>query len=154
MGTMAKTDLTNQRQVFVEEYVRSGDHLEAAKKAGYKDTHTLRNQACKLRREWADEITDELHRNFAEIAPKALNILSDLAENAESESVRLLGATRDLLDRAGFRPVDRHEIVKEKSVEELNAQLVSLVGENGAEMLISDLKSRRSISGTELASSN
>ena len=54
MGIMAKTDLTNQRQVFVEEYVRSGDHLEAAKKAGYKDTHTLLNQACKLRRECAD----------------------------------------------------------------------------------------------------
>ena len=56
-----------------------------------------------------------------------MNILTDHAENAESESVRL-GATRDLLDRAGFRPVDRHQIVKEKSVEELNAQLVSLVG--------------------------
>ena len=106
MGITAKTDLTNQRQVFVEEYVRSGDHLDDAKKAGYKDTHTLRNQACKLRRECADQITEELHRNFAEIAPRALNILSDLAENAESESVRL-GATRDLLDRAGFRPVDR-----------------------------------------------
>ena len=89
MGIMAKTNLTNQRQVFVEEYVRSGDHLEAAKKAGYKDTHTLRNQACKLRRECADQITEELHRNLAEIAPRALNILSDLAENAESESVRL-----------------------------------------------------------------
>ena len=38
---MAKTDLTNQRQVFVEEYVCSGDHLEAAKKAEYKETHTL-----------------------------------------------------------------------------------------------------------------
>ena len=37
---------------------------------------------------------------------------------------------------ASFRPVDRHEIVKDKSVEELNAQLVSLVGENEAEMLI------------------
>ena len=35
---MSKTDLTNQRQVFVEEYVRSGDHLEAAKKL---DTKTL-----------------------------------------------------------------------------------------------------------------
>ena len=46
---MAKTDLTNQRQVFVEEYVHSGDHLEAAKKAGYNNTHILRNQACKLR---------------------------------------------------------------------------------------------------------
>ena len=145
---MSKTDLTSQRQAFVEEYVRSGDHLYAARKAGYKDTHTLRNQACQLRRECADEITDELHRNFAEIAPRALNILTDLAENAES--VRL-GATRDLLDRAGFRPVDRHEIVKEKTVEELNAQLVSLVGENGAEMLISAFKSRRSISGPELA---
>ena len=42
---MAKTDLTSQRQIFVEEYVRSGDHLEAAKKAGYKDTHTLRNHS-------------------------------------------------------------------------------------------------------------
>ena len=41
---MAETDLTNQRQVFVEEYVRAGDHLEAAKKAGYKDTHTLRTK--------------------------------------------------------------------------------------------------------------
>ena len=79
-----------------------------------------------------------------------MNILTDLAENAETESVRL-GATRDLLDRAGFRPVDRHEIVKEKSVEELNAQLVSLVGENGAEMLISAFRSRRSISGPDLA---
>ena len=58
---------------------------------------------------------------------------------------------RDLLDRAGLRPVDRHEIVKEKSVEELNAQLVSLVGENGAELLVGAFRSRRSISGPELA---
>jgi len=54
------------------------------------------------------------------------------------------------LDRAGFRPVERHEIVKEKSVEELNAQLVSLVGENGAQLLVGALRSRRSISGPEL----
>jgi hypothetical protein len=78
-----------------------------------------------------------------------LNILSDLAENAESESIRL-GTTRDLLDRAGFRPVDRHEIVRDKSIEELNAQLVSLEGEDGAELLVGALKSRRSISGPEL----
>ena len=54
------------------------------------------------------------------------------------------------MGRAEFRPVDRHEIVKEKSVEELNAQLVSLVGENGAELLVGALKSRRSISGPEM----
>ena len=48
---MANTFLTNQRQVFVEEYVRSGDHLEAAKKAGYKDTHTLRNHGLTMSRD-------------------------------------------------------------------------------------------------------
>ena len=35
---MAKTDLTNQKQVFVEEYVRSRYHLEAAKKFFSPDT--------------------------------------------------------------------------------------------------------------------
>ncbi len=57
---------------------------------------------------------------------------------------------RDFLDRAGFRTVDRHEIVKEKSVEELNAQLVSLVGEDGAQLLVGAFRSRRSILGPEL----
>ena len=51
---------------------------------------------------------------------------------------------------ASFSQVDRHEIVKDKSVKELNAQLVSLVGENEAEMLISAFRSRRSSSGHEL----
>ena len=60
-------------------------------------------------------MSEELERNFDEIAPKALNILSDIAENAESESLQL-GATHDLLDRAGFRPVDRNKINKQKYV--------------------------------------
>ena len=38
------------------------------------------------------------------MATRALNILTNLAENVESESVSL-GATRDILDQAGFRPV-------------------------------------------------
>ena len=76
----------------------------------------MRNQAYKLRRKRADEITDELYRNFAEITPRALNILYDFAENAESESLRL-GATRDLLDRTDFRPIDINEVFKKKSVE-------------------------------------
>ncbi len=49
-----------------------------------------------------------------------------------------------------FRPVDRHEIVRDKSIEELNAQLVSLVGENGAELFAGALRSSRSTSGPEL----
>ena len=110
------------------------------------DIHTFHNHAYKLGRVCADDISEELQRSFDEIAPRAFNMQSDLAEN---ESLRL-GATRDLLNKAGFRPVDRYKIVKQKSVEELNAQLVSLVGEIGAELLVGALRSRRSISGPEL----
>ena len=44
----------------------------------------------------------------------------------------------------------RHGIVKQKSVEELIAQLVSLVGENDSELLVGVLRSRRIISAPEL----
>ena len=47
------------------------------------------------------------------------------------------------MDRAGFRPIYRYKIVKEMTVEKLNAQLVSIVGENGKEMLISAFKSTK-----------
>ena len=87
------------------------------------------------------------------IEKKPRNILVPLINSFFFRSLfhDLYIATRDLLDRAGFRPVDRHEIVKEKSVEKLNAQLVSLVEENGAEMLISAFRRRKSSSGPELA---
>ena len=76
-------------------------------------------------------------------------IRSQIVQMNHSDLIHL-GLIRDLLYNAGFRPVDRNEIVKEKSVEELNAQLVSIVGENGAKMLISAFRSRRSITGPEL----
>ena len=60
-------------------------------------------------------------------------------------------ATRYILDRAGFRPVDLNEIVKEKTKEDLNVQFVGLVGENGEEMLVSAFRSGKSISGHEMA---
>ena len=63
-------------------------------------------------------------------------------------------ATRYILDRAGFRPVDLNEIVKEKTKEDLNVQFVGLVGENGAEMLVSAFRNRRSISAHEMAGWN
>ena len=68
---MANTNLTNQRQVLVEQYVHSGDRLEAAKKGGYKKIriHFGIRLVSFSQKECADEITEELHRNFVEIAP-------------------------------------------------------------------------------------
>ena len=53
--------------------------------------------------------------------------------------------------KAGSKTADRHGIAKEKTVVKLNAQLVSLVGENGAEMLFLHLKTLISISAPEVA---
>jgi len=55
------------------------------------------------------------------------------------------------LNIAGFRTIDRHEIAKEKNIEELNVQLVSMVGHNDAEMIVSVFITRGNISSPEMA---
>ena len=69
-------------------------------------------------------------------APKALSILMDLAENSASDSVKFQ-ASKDLLDRAGFRPVDRREEIRpQRTMVEIEAELVCLIGPEKAELLL------------------
>ena len=69
-------------------------------------------------------------------APKALSILMDLAENSASDSVKFQ-ASKDLLDRAGFRPVDRREEIRPQCTPaELEAEIKRLVGSEKAELLL------------------
>ena len=103
--------LTEQKKQFVEAYCRLGNGTLAAKEAGYKDSPSLVNQASKLKRELSAEISEELTANFLSAAPKALSILMDLAENSASDSVKFQ-ASKDLLDRVGFRPIDRREEIR------------------------------------------
>ena len=127
---------TDQRKQFVEAYCRLGNGTLAAKEAGYKDSPSLVNQASKLKRELAAEISDELRSSFMNAAPKALSILMDLAENSASDSVKFQAA-KDLLDRAGYRPIDRREEIRpQRSPEELEAELKSLVGTEKADLLL------------------
>ena len=128
--------LTEQRKQFVEAYCRLGNGTMAAREAGYKDSPSLVNQASKLKRELAAEISEELRSSFMNAAPKALSILMDLAENSASDSVKFQAA-KDLLDRAGFRPVDRREEIRpQRSPEELEAEIIRLVGTETAELLL------------------
>ena len=128
--------LTEQRKHFVEAYCRLGNGTLAAKEAGYKDSPSLVNQASKLKRELSSEIAEELTANFMSAAPKALSILMDLAENSSSDSVKFQ-ASKDLLDRAGFRPVDRREEIRpQRTPEELEAEIKRLVGSETAELLL------------------
>ena len=69
-------------------------------------------------------------------APRALKILVDLSKNSASDSVKFQAA-KDLLDRAGFRPVDRREEIRpQRSPEELEAEMVRLVGKEKADLLL------------------
>ena len=127
--------LTEQRKHFVEAYCRLGNGTMAAKEAGYKDSPSLVNQASKLKRELSGEISEELRSSFMNAAPKALSILMDLAENSASDSVKFQ-ASKDLLDRAGFRPIDRREEIRpQRSPAELEAEIKRLVGTETAELL-------------------
>ena len=128
--------LTEQRKHFVEAYCRLGNGTLAAKEAGYKDSPSLVNQASKLKRELSSEIAEELRSSFMNAAPKALPILMDLAENSASDSVKFQ-ASKDLLDRAGFRPIDRREEIRPKRTPvELEAEIKRLVGTETAELLL------------------
>ena len=128
--------LTEQRKQFVEAYCRVGNGTLAAKEAGYKDSPSLVNQASKLKRELSAEISVELRSSFMNAAPKALSILMDLAENSASDSVKFQ-ASKDLLDRAGFRPIDRREEIRpQRTPEELEAEIKRLVGSETAELLL------------------
>ena len=128
--------LTEQRKNFVEAYCRLGNGTLAAKEAGYKDSPSLVNQASKLKRELSAEISEELRSSFMNAAPKALSILMDLATNSASDSLKFQ-ASKDLLDRAGFRPIDRREEIRpQRTPEELEAEIKRLVGSETAELLL------------------
>ena len=128
--------LTDQRKQFVEANCRLGNGTMAAREAGYKDSKSLVNQASKLKRELSTEISEELRSSFMNAAPKALKILVDLAENSASDSVKFQAA-KDLLDRAGYRPIDRREEIRpQRSQVELEAEIVRLVGADTASLLL------------------
>ena len=135
---------TEKQKTFIREYVSSGDALESARVAGYSDRSlpSLRAEASRLKRRLASQIAEELRLKIINSAPRALSILRDLALNADSEHVRMK-ASMDILDRAGFKPVKRQEVVHaSRSVEEVEAELVGLVGNELSELLLGKKKSK------------
>ena len=94
------------------------------------------NQASKLKRELSAEISEELRSSFMNAAPKAMLILIDLAENSGSYSGKF-AACRDLLDKAGFRPIDRREEVRpQRRPADMEKEIKRLFGTETAELLL------------------
>ena len=114
---------------FVREYVNNGGNATQAAIAVGVSLASASTVGYRLKSRLTKEIDTEQKAQLRGYAPKAIHQIQSLAEKAESENVRLK-ANADLLDRAGWKPVDKQEItgkndIEDMSDEELQAQLDS-----------------------------
>ena len=118
--------MTDKQDLFIQEYVRSGNATKSAIYAGYSEK-TAKAQGHQLKNKLSNQIQDATYKALQDKIPQALKWVTDLAENAESESVRL-GAVKDILDRAGMKPVEKIETttIEQMSADDIKKELASL----------------------------
>ena len=133
---------------FIDSFVETGDYLVSMREAGFKDKnpYKLKLQGRALVIENKEEIDKKFQQRLREGGPRALTVIEQLM-HSESDTVKL-NAAKEILDRGGYKAYNENDPTR--TVEELNAQLVALVGEDGAKMLIGAFRSRIVISGPEL----
>ena len=131
-------------ETFIQTYVETGNVTTSLQESGYKPS---RSMGYALRKKHKDEIDKRMQERIRSSGPKALAVVENLMDHAMSETVRL-GAAKDMLDRAGYKAYDENAIGK--NIEEMNEQLISLVGKDGAKLLIHSMRTRKQISGPQL----
>ena len=123
---MNKTN-TQQQERFVEMFLLTGNAARAAEIAGYGSP---KQRWYELKNKFKELIEDRQKRMLQDSVPLAINQLINLVQEAESEAVRL-NAVKDLLDRGGFKPVDKVEqqvtTVEQKTTEELREEYEQLM---------------------------
>ena len=135
--------ITEKQLKFIENYCETGDAVQSAISAGYKNSHTIVNQAWKLKRDLSKEISKRMQEKFVDKAPVAFGTLIELMNSSDSDTVRLQ-ASKDIMDRGGFKP--KHTMVIEedaKSIPELEAELQMLVGKDKADVLLGKVKKEK-----------
>jgi len=119
---------TDKQEIFIEQYCLSGNASKAAEMAGYSHA---KQRGYELKNKFSKEIEERQKKMLQDCVPGALAQLQNLVHSAESESVRL-GAVKDVLDRAGMKPVEKvkQEIshVETASIDELERELEALIG--------------------------
>ena len=103
-------DRKDRDELFVIYYVANGGNATQAaidcgvsKASAGTVSHRLKNRLNK-------EIEQGQKIALQDFSVKAVHALGDLLENCKSESVKL-GCIKEILDRAGLKPVTRQEII-------------------------------------------
>lgn len=114
----ASSGLTEKQQLFVERFAETGQRQQSAIDAGYAPEGAA-VEAWRLLRlpHVQQELQQQVRERFVHHAPQALGTIVELARSAKSGMVRLMAA-QDLLDRAGFKPVEKtmHAVAGELTV--------------------------------------
>lgn len=112
MNNVALKKLTDKQQALVDVMVSEGlKPAQAAEKAGYaagKSGYVTAYKSLKLPHVQA-YMMQRMHEEFGLSAVAALNTTRRLSQSAKSEYVQLQ-ASQDLLDRAGYKPIDRAQV--------------------------------------------
>ena len=124
-----------ERQVrdsdFIAEFIDNGGNAtQAAKTVGVSDG-SASTVGYRMKNRLINNIEVAQKEALKGYASKALHQIQTLAETAVSENVRLK-ANSDLLDRAGWKPVEKSEItevsdLQNMTTEELQAELDALL---------------------------
>jgi hypothetical protein len=84
-----------------------------------------------------------MQEKFVDKAPVAFGTLIELMNSSDSDTVRLQ-ASKDIMDRGGFKPKDTMVIEEDaKSIPELEAELQMLVGKDKADVLLGKVKKEK-----------
>jgi len=112
MSNVSKPKLTGRQTALIDTLVATGCTLrEAAAQAGYADGESGRVSASRtirlphVQQYMMQRVSEQLGMNATVAASKVLT----LATGARSEYVQL-EAAKDILDRAGFKPIDRSQV--------------------------------------------
>lgn len=112
MNAVVKKQLTKKQMALVDTLVATGCTLrEAASEAGYAEGESGRVSASRtirlphVQQYMMQRVTEQLGMNATVAASKVMQ----LASGAKSEYVQLQAA-QDILDRAGFKPIDRSQV--------------------------------------------
>ena len=136
METAIKLEERKERDKdFVREYVNNGGNATQAAIAVGVSSASASTIGYRLKSRLTKEIDTEQKAQLQGYAPKAISQIQNLAENAESENVKLK-ANADLLDRAGWKPIDKQEITETSAIEnmtdeELQQELDTLLVSQG-----------------------
>lgn len=109
-------DLRPQMMLFVTEYLQNGNNAtQAAIAAGYSEK-TASSQGSRLLksvevRQYLNKTEQNLNKDlrmmFAEDAVKAYKVMLEIMQDPGAMHKDRLIAARDLLDRAGYKPIEK-----------------------------------------------